>query len=231
MILSQIRDVLYKSITLLNRTNEQVQLNREALIRIADATQNIHTEIRRFYNGLYFELFPEFLYVHMISRLQAVYNLVSTTIRQMHLTLTSLLIQLQSSVQGDLSHSLIHPADLFNVLANIKTDLPSSIELPYPLTREGLLLYYQYLKPMFIPVKDSFHVVMVVPLIHTETAYEINRAVHVPIHHSLPHLVLYIPLKPPILPFRAIIIILSPSSYMKLLLAFVVQYVNLHAQN
>lgn len=181
---NQMSDVLSKSIHLMNRTNEQVQINRNALKRIANVTAEIQNEIQKFYNDLYFELYPEFLYVHLISRLQALFNLVSSTIRQMHLTLTSLLVQLQSSVQGDLSPSLIHPVDLFNVLSTIKSKLPSGVELPYSLNREGLQLYYQYLKPMVIPAADSFYVIMAVPLIHKNTEYEINRAVQVPVAHS-----------------------------------------------
>ena len=99
----------------------------------------------------------------------------------MHLTLQGLLNQLQSSIQGDLSPSFIYPAELPNVLISIRSKLPNNVKLPYPIDRHGLLLYYQYIKPMVVPADDSFHVVMAIPLIHTDTEYEIHRAVQVPI--------------------------------------------------
>ena len=61
--------------------------------------------------------------------------------------------------------------------------MPADIQLPYPLTNDGLLKYYQYIQPMVVPARNSFHIVMAIPLMHSDMEYEINRAVQVPVPH------------------------------------------------
>ena len=179
----QVIDVLATSFSLINKTNREIHLNRQAVSRIANATAALQFEFRAFYSQSYIELFPEFVYVRFMSRIHTVFNIISSTLRQFHLSLNSLLLHLQSSLQGKLSPSLIPPTQFVTVLTKIQSELPADIQLPYPLTKDGLLKYYQYIQPMVVPARNSFYIVMAIPLMHSHTEYEINRAVQVPVPH------------------------------------------------
>ena len=104
--------------------------------------------------------------------------------QQMQFTLNDLLLQLQTSAQGNLSPSLISPTELISVLTQIQAQLPSNIILPYTPDDEGMLDYYKYLQPSMIATKSGFHVLMAIPLMDKETEYEIYRAVQVPVPNS-----------------------------------------------
>ena len=179
----QVIDVLATSFSLINKTNQEIHINRQAISRIANATAALQIEFRAFYTQFYMDLFPEFVYVQLISRVHAVFNIISSTMRQFHLSLNNLLLHLQSSLQGKLSPSLIPPSQFVTVLTRVQSELPADIQLPYPLSKDGLLKYYQYIQPMVVPARNSFHIVMAIPLMHSDTEYEIHRAVQVPVPH------------------------------------------------
>lgn len=179
----QVVDVLSHSLTLLNKTNAEVQLNRKALLRVMNATSTLQQEFRNLYNELTLNIFPNFLYVHSVARLQGIFNIISATLQQTHLAITNLLFQIQSSAQGKLSPSFIPPSQLVSVLSEVQTDLPPGIHLPYELNRDGLVQYYRNIQPMMITGPRSFHLVMAIPLIHARTEYDIYRTVQVPVPH------------------------------------------------
>ena len=89
----QIVDVLSHGLTLFNKTNAEVQLNRNALLRVANATSVLQQGFIGFYNEVYLSLLSNFLYVHTVTRLHGLFNIISSIMRQMHLALTDLLFQ------------------------------------------------------------------------------------------------------------------------------------------
>ena len=177
----QIVHVVSDSLTLINKSNEEIRTNRKALRKLTNATSKLRDEFQIFAQDLYLVLFPEFTYIQLVTRLQAIFNIISIHIRQIHLTLNDLQIQLQTSVQGNLSPSLITSQELEHVLLSIQKQLPNDIMLPYSTNRDGLLKYYQYLQPTLVTTRSGFHVLMAIPLMHQSTEYEIYRAVQVPV--------------------------------------------------
>ena len=116
----QVIDVLVTSFSLIYKTNQEIHINRQAISRIANATAALQIEFRPFYTQFYMDLFPEFVYVQLISRVHAVFNIISSTLRQFHLSLNNLLLHLQSSLQGKLSPSLIPPGQFVTVLTRVQ---------------------------------------------------------------------------------------------------------------
>ena len=177
----QLVDIVGESVTLLNKTNAHVQINRNAIEKLSNVTTTLHEQLMYLYDEISLVMFPESTYTMLVSRLQAIFNVVTATIRQIHLNILDLLSQVHLSIQGQLSPILISPTELIGILKQINSQISEKYNLPFPLTEDGLLMYYKFIHPSVVPIQDGFHIVMALPLLHADKQFDIYRAIQVPI--------------------------------------------------
>ena len=177
----QLVHVVSESLTLLNKTQKDVQTNREAIRHLSVINNQLHTDVAEIYNKLTFSLKSEYFKNTIIHRIQTIFNLVTSNLREAHFASITLKNQLEAGLHGSIDTSLITPTELQTTLLNIQDHLPPAMDLPYPPNGDGLMKYYSTLKPTILPDRDGFHLVFGLPLRHLVDKYAIYRAVQTPV--------------------------------------------------
>ena len=117
----------------------------------------------------------------MVTKIYNVLYVVSYALRERHRSLSKVTWQMSDAIHGTLSMFLVNPPDLFKLLVQIQRHLEDGVSLPFPLTGSKIYKYYEYLQPLMLPDGERFHVVIIVPLIHTHSKLKMYRVVSVPI--------------------------------------------------
>ena len=186
LALSSLRDsqaktihVVSESISRVDKTHSQIKENREAINflvnftnMLEDRVQLVHVENEK--------LRTELDYVELNIQMRELFHIMSRAILGTRRSLSALLHQISETANGDLSLSMIKPSELASLLGNIKKRLDGCMALPYPMSGKSLLHYYRFLHPLIIPNGNSFHIVMVLPLVDHESRYNVYKLVSVP---------------------------------------------------
>ena len=111
------------------------------------------------------------------------YILINTMFRQLHFDVDGITAQIKEVIHGRLSFSLITPDHLRRVLSSIAEALPEDSSLPFPVSEEGILQYYQFLRPVLIAGRNGLHTVIALP-VNKDHAFDIFDPVEAPVPHS-----------------------------------------------
>ena len=177
----QFAHVLSKSLTLINKTNEQVRTNRQALKKLSSALNYFQTEVQQVLYQWRHSIIPEMLYIELVTRLHTIFHLVSSTMRQIHFEISDMATEVQTALNGHVSPKLIKPSVLANTLRRIRAKLPQGTTLPFNTDKQGLMTYYHYLQPSVLPGPYKIHVAVAIPLLHTDNSFELYRAIQIPV--------------------------------------------------
>ena len=112
------------------------------------------------------------------------YILINTMFRQLHFDVDGITAQIKEVIHGRLSFSLITPDHLRRVLLSIAEALPEDSSLPFPVLEEGILQYYQFLRPVLIAGSNGLHTVIALPIVNKDHAFDIFEPVEAPVPHS-----------------------------------------------
>ena len=174
--------VLDQSITLINKTNIAVNLNRRALFRLNNATKRIDCLVRNVQHDL-LKLEPAIVFNGLQSQLHHLFHLVNAALRSSRWDLLNLRQEIKEANHGALHLTLVPPSLLKEVLHKVAHSLLPSYVLPESI-KDNLHWYYRHLKTMLLPSTNSFHIITVVPVIYQTARFTIVQAHSLPVYNK-----------------------------------------------
>ncbi len=177
----KIKHVVQDSLSILNKTHKFVQENRNAINSLQGSIDFLNSRLDRLQKEVFTVIEPEITYMQLTSRLHDIFHGVYAAMQSVELSVLELYDQIFFSINGLISPSLVSPPVLQETLKEIKKQLPSDVNLPYFLSGKGLREYYQNLYGIIIPDKDSFHVVVAVPLLQNKASFYVYETISVPV--------------------------------------------------
>ena len=165
--------------TLLNATQMQVTVNRQALNEIIDTVQTLDSRLINVTRALSRSIHRLEHFTQLYVRMDLVVEEMKQTLRTMGFYLQHLHMQLNMLSLGRLSPSTISPSGLISLLQGIKTQLPASLKLPLDPVTE-IWNFYKILTCDAVLEGDKIIVLINIPLLDASNDFEIFEA------HSLP---------------------------------------------
>ena len=108
--------VVDESITLLNKTNIDTQVNREAIKQLAEATDLVNERLGYLFDTVIREITQEITFLELSSQIHGTFHLVNSAIRNIHFIIQNLCDQAMDAAQGRMSQQLISPTKFAHVL-------------------------------------------------------------------------------------------------------------------
>ena len=172
--------VLDQSLTIINKTHEVARKNRNHLNKLTTSVNGLQSQVGRLYELIASDIQPAINFLSLQTDIHDLYHLISSTLRDLHMSITSLSQQLVDAIQGTISTALISPSSLTNLLKGIQKDLPPGYILPFNIKRLGILSFYKLLHPLIFPGKSKFLIVIEVPVAVNNQQFELYQT------HALP---------------------------------------------
>ncbi len=142
------------SLSIINATRLDVDLNRKTINSLLNLTQTLQVEIK---GELHWRVFSVH-YAQIASQTAA----LSAAVLEARSLLNELEVTLSDLFQGHLTPSIIPPSRLTEVLQGIAQTLPSTLALPFDI--RDLHKFYQFLESYMYPEENGFTVIIDVPL-------------------------------------------------------------------
>ena len=176
----EILHLLKNSMSVINKTDQNVQINRKVINQLVKATNILDRRVKLLYETYAHRISFELDYTQMSIELHSVFHIINSALGSLRTLFTRLSSQVNNLYIGALPYDLIPPKTLQNVLLDIQKQLPPSLMLPHPVT-DHLDKYYKQLHTILIPDKMRFHVLTSVPLVHTKDQYDVYKIINLPI--------------------------------------------------
>ena len=174
----QVIHIVQESVSLINATHHDVQVNREAPNNLSNANVILEKKFKAMMDGL--DVIKDILGLYELAiKLHDLFDIFTNVIRQAHLNIVELSNNVMSSNHGMLSQSLVGPFQLHRVLRQIQNELPKDLELPFRVDHEGLVKYI-FLQPLLITDSGKFHLVLSIPLLNLRAGYELFETIDIP---------------------------------------------------
>ena len=177
---NQLVNVVSESLTLLNKTNVDVRINRRAIRQLNVATNTLKNELVSQYYRLHAEIQNNFVFTRTISVLESCFHSVEANLRDIFREVLALQRNLESAFKGQLTVDVLPPDKLIRVLRNIEASVPPYVKLPYEISNENLIKYYQLIEPTVLPDHYKSHIIFALPLVHLDSSYEIYHILQIP---------------------------------------------------
>ena len=176
----EILHLLKNSMSVINKTNQNVQINRKIINQLVKATDTLDKRVQLLYETYAHKLGPELDYAQTSIELHSVFHIINSALDSLRTLFTKLSSQVNNLYMGALPYDLVPPKTLQNILLDIQKEHPPSLMLPHPVT-DNLDKYYKLLHTILIPDKMKFHVLTSVPLAHTKDQYDVYKFINLPI--------------------------------------------------
>ena len=184
--------LLKDSMSVVNKTDENVKLNRQIINQLVEATHLLDTKFDELYEKHVMKLSFNIDHTEMAVELHSIYHIINSALE----SLTTMFIQMSSQINdlhmGTLPYDLAPPKTLRNILLEIQKQLPPTLMLPHPVAL-NLNRYYKILHAVLIPDIGKFHVLTSIPLAHTKDLYDVYKIINLPVPMSNVKAVKYIP--------------------------------------
>ena len=184
-----------ESMSVVNKTNENVKNNRKIIKQLLQATNTLDIKIRDLYENQIRNVFLELDYTKGSIDLHSLFHTINSALD----TLTKMFLQFSSQVNdlhiGTLPYDLAPPKMLKTILLEIERQLPPTLMLPYSVSN-NMDKYYKTLRAVLIPDEGMFHVITSVPLAHTKDQYDLYKIINLPVPASNDKCIQYLPETP-----------------------------------
>lgn len=184
--------LLKNSMSVVNKTNQNVQINRKIINQLLKATDSLDTKLKQLYETYVHKISLELDFTQTSVELHSLFHVINSALDSLTTIFTQLSSQINDLHMGILPYDLAPPKILRNILLQIQEQLPPTLMLPHPVT-SNLDKYYKMLHAVLIPDKGKFHVLTSVPLAHTKDQYDVFRAVNVPVPLNNRKVIQYLP--------------------------------------
>ncbi len=181
--LDRVVHVLNGSLSVLATTQEEVGQHRQVINHLVDTVNKLNMKAQQFDTRLQ-QVHQEVMYAELVIEIQGIFTLIRNTMNEISTALAELGEQLNLSMTGNLSPSLIPPEKLMSILNSVDRQLPKTLSLPYAIKKNTLMKYYQQLNVALLPDKLSFHIIMPIPLLLIRSIYDLYSTTQVPVPHS-----------------------------------------------
>ena len=178
---NKVLHVVEESVTILNKTHHQVNQNRIMLNQLNNATTLLGYKVKNLENEIKTVVEPELVYIQLTEQIHEISHIISSALRVTRSQLLQLSSQVSAAITGTFSTSMVKPIELGSILRGIKKQLPSTVTLPYYLSSRGLREYYQNLHTILLPDRDSFHVILALPIVDLNDLYNIYEVINMPV--------------------------------------------------
>ena len=171
--------ILDDSLTMVNKSNEHINANSDAINMLRNCTDGLYQRFRQF--SQFTEGMKLDLYLRRLAEaFETTLDQLEFSILQVEERIDLIHFDLEQALQEKLTVTLIDPDDLRTILDSIAGSLPPSMQL---LNYEGnnILWYYKHLPVTVIPDEGSVHILTVIPLIYTEEQYTLYEVVNIPV--------------------------------------------------
>ena len=176
----EIIHVVSNSLTLVNKTNKQVAENRHTLNSLINATDVLRSQLADF-ESLSSTLYGSILKTNSITtHTHTAFNAVKFALRQTRNLIHNLHLDFQQIMGGKLPITFIDPDELTSILSDIRHNIPSTLTLP-PIEDDDLLWFYRHLPTTLLTDFKKIHVIIMVPLVHTDSLFTIYKIVSTPV--------------------------------------------------
>ena len=180
---SQLAHVLAHSMTMINKTNSEVQRNRAVINQLSRGLSRLDSRVTALISDLKTNVHPFISYQQISQRVRGTLRVMARSLRMGYQALTAIKNNLQHVMQGSLPISLLPPSELIPLLQAISRAAPKGLTLPVDVARNPHW-YYRRLATTLIADSDRLSVVIALPLIHTDSLYTLYEAVWVPTPHA-----------------------------------------------
>lgn len=184
--------LLKDSMSVVNKTNENVKSNRKIIKQLLKATNSLNAKLEDLYKNQIKNVFLELDYAKFSIDLHSLFHAIDSALD----SLTKIFLQFSSQVNdlhmGTLPYDLAPPKTLQTILLEIERQLPPTLMLPYSVTY-NMDKYYKTLRAVLIPDEGMFHVLTSVPLAHTTDQYDLYKIVNLPFPITQKKAIEYIP--------------------------------------
>ena len=180
---SQLAHVLAHSMTVINKTNSEVQRNRAVINQLSQGLSRLDSRVTALIGDLKTNVHPFISYQQISQRVRGTLRVMARSLRMGYQALTAINNNIQHVMQGSLPISLLPPSELIPLLQAISRAAPKGLTLPVDVARNPHW-YYQRLATTLIADSDRLSVVIALPLIHTDSLYTLYEAVWVPTPHA-----------------------------------------------
>ena len=176
----EILHLLKNSMSVINKMNQNVQINRKIINQLIKATDTLDKRVQLLYETYAHKISLQLDYTQTSIELHSVFHIINSALDSLRTLFTRLSSQVNNLYMGALPYDLVPPKTLQNILLDIQKQLRPSLMLPHPVTG-NLDKYYKLLHTILIPDKMKFHVLTSVPLAHTNDQYDVYRVINLPI--------------------------------------------------
>ena len=174
--------VVEESLTLINKTSFEVQMNRDAMNHLSRRLRRLDDHVTNVIKDIETNVHPILLYQNLMQGILDSFRLVSDAIQQNYIALSVLLDQTHEVLQGRFPPSLVTPPELRSLLTHIRKNAPVGFVLPVDPSSE-ITWYYKNIVTAIIPDSNRLHIIAIIPLVQTESLYTIHKSITVPMPH------------------------------------------------
>ena len=172
--------LLKDSMSVVNKTNENVQINRKIINQLIKVTNILDTKLKELYGNHIQKFSIELDYTQTSVELHSVFHIIYSALDSLTTMFTQLSSQINDLHMGTLTYDLAPSKSLRNILIEIQRQLPPTLMLPHPIPN-NLHKYYKMFQAILIPDTGKFHVLTSVPLAHTKDQYDVYKVINLPV--------------------------------------------------
>ena len=177
---NQLVHVVENSLSMINKTNAVAQENRHLANNLVDDVNNLNTKITQLRATALTNVRITRLSETITTQITTVLRSLSMSLQGLESDINKLASHLDQGMRGELSTSLVPPTQLRKILADIEELLPGSLEIK-DYEDEQVMWYYKHLPVTVIPDNNKLHIVTVIPLIPTDSLFNLYRVVVLPL--------------------------------------------------
>lgn len=172
--------VVEQSISVLNESVIHIRENRQSIMEMISSIHELDTRLKLITAGIEKELAATKLFLGMYIQLDLIIDEIKSMLQSAMFYLEHLRSQINFLSLGKVSPSLISPNSLRSLLLTIKSQLPPLITLIGDPDTE-LWLFYRYLSSMALFERDKIIIILTIPTLRVDKAYEVYKAISIPI--------------------------------------------------
>ena len=171
--------VVKQSLTILNKTREEVRINRNRINKMIDGITDINKKLDLFDKELQeTHIFKQFSYFHM--ELDSIITNAREIILETIDHFNALQLQINMLAAGRLTPSGILPDDLRSVLIQIERQLPDTLAFAVNPSK-NLWAFYRQIKTQTAFEDGKIYVILNIPLVNFAEKFDLYKAFSIPV--------------------------------------------------
>ena len=172
--------VVENSLSMLNKINTLASQNRHAMNKLVIDLGKLNNNLHKIRSLVLTLQLLNIFSRNVISGVNTITLSIAQTLENLNIEINQFASNLDKAMRGQLSTTLIRPAELRSILNDISHRLPNSLKLN-EFERQKIMWYYKMLPVTVIPDNNKIHIITVIPLIPLESLFTLYRVVVVPI--------------------------------------------------